>query len=129
MNKEFIIGELRTLEQELQRDLTDIQAAIRILDRSVQPEVKAIKIPERPCVHCGKMFQPTYYTNNLCSDECKKAHTVKKKSELKQKTSVRRLKEDQPIPHPWNVKPEKMSHNEQFDHDLQMMYFAPNLKD
>lgn len=101
MNRELIIIELRQLEQELQQDLADIQSAIRVLVRQeahvVIAEHKPNVVPEKTCIHCGKLFAPTSNVQKLCSVECKAGHTAKKKSDLKATTSVRSLVKKQKL--------------------------------
>jgi len=110
MNRELIITELRQLESELQQDLTDIQSAIKVLTR-IEPQTRieppAVQIAvsqtvhkyvvEKTCVFCGKKFMPTSNVQKTCSPECREGYKAKKKSDLKETTSVRKLKKSPPI--------------------------------
>ena len=113
MNRETIINELRQLEKEMSQDLSSVQSAIRILEKSI-PETPQPRprLQEKPCMQCGLMFKPSHNRSMLCSEQCRAGQTAKKKRELKQKTSTRRLRQEQPMPHPWNEKPKQLTQND-----------------
>lgn len=133
ISRETLITELRDFENELLNDLTTIQTAIKILvsrmNKNVDQGTMVIKLPEKKCVQCGVMFQPSHNRTILCSAKCRSDYTLKKKSDLKQKTSVRRLRENQPIPNPLTIKSKKMNETDQWCHDIATKSSVENLKD
>lgn len=73
-NKEFTpyrrTTRLCSDECRYQRKLVTNLEGQRKLKRSVRP----FELPERPCKHCGKMFQPRSVQNFYCRPECREVH-------------------------------------------------------